>query len=49
MCRGGTTNSVSPWNGKHELKRTAGSLARAVASSHSSNIPRRAMALEMAE
>jgi hypothetical protein len=46
--RGGVTNSVSPWNGKHELSRTAGALARAVASSHSSSIPNCAKACDNA-
>lgn len=40
---------VSLWNGKQELNLTAGLGARAVASSHGSILPRRAMALDIAE
>ena len=46
--RGGLTNWISSTNGKHELKHTSGALARAVApavaSSHSSSDPMRAIA-----
>src|SRR6185369_16455816 len=48
-CRGATTNRVSPWNGKQELSRTAGFSVRAVASSHSSRFPSRAIADVTAE
>src|SRR5712692_8835779 len=37
---GGETNSVSPWKGKQELKRTTGAVARAVASSQASPSPK---------
>ena len=48
--RGGTTSNVSPWYGKHELKRTAGSGDLTPwPSSHSSSIPSRAMADVTAE
>jgi hypothetical protein len=47
--RGGTTSKVSPWYGKHELNRTAGSDARAVASNHVSNKSKRDMAEVTAE
>jgi hypothetical protein len=44
MVRGGTTKPISSRNGKHELKQTAGVELRAVASSHSSSVPKRAIA-----
>jgi hypothetical protein len=47
--RGGTAYSVSPWNGKQELNRTAGWAVRAVASSHCSRNPSRAIAPDTAE
>ena len=48
--RGGTTKPMSSRNGKQELKHTAGASAlRAVASSHSSSMPSRAMAAVTAE
>jgi len=49
MVRGGITKPISSRNGKHELKATAGAPLRAVASSHSSSDPRRAMAEATAE
>ena len=49
MVRGGTTKSISSRNGKQELKETAGAPLRAVAFSHSSSEPRRAMADATAE
>ena len=47
---GGTIYGVSPWNGKHELKRTADPRGlRAVASSHASSCPSCSMAALTAE
>jgi hypothetical protein len=47
--RGGVTNRTSSTYGKQELNATEGAPARAVASSHSSSIPMRAMAEATAE
>jgi hypothetical protein len=49
MVLGGTTQRMSSRYGKQELKHTAGSAARAVASSQSSRDPRSAMAEDTAE
>jgi hypothetical protein len=49
IVRGGTTKSISSRNGKQELKQTAEAPWRAVASSHWSSEPRRAMADATAE
>jgi hypothetical protein len=49
MVLGGTTQRTSSTYGKQELKHTAGSAARAVASSQSSRDPRSAMAEDTAE
>ena len=47
--RGGTTKPISSMNGKQELKETADEPLRAVASSHSSSQPSRAIAAVTAE
>jgi hypothetical protein len=47
--RGGTTKTMSSRYGKQELNETAGELVRAVASSHSSSQPSRAIAAVTAE
>ena len=49
MVRGGITKPISSRKGKQELKHTAGVALRAVASSHSSSQPIRAMAEVTAE